>query len=65
MGSGMPDALPLTPTVIESRVSFVRLHDEAHPPTRGRTERAQSDTSRSLATPVGGRRSQAAATATA
>lgn len=29
MGPGMPDALPLTPTVIDGRVSIARLHGEA------------------------------------
>lgn len=29
MGTGMPDALPLAPTVIPGRVSIVRLHGEA------------------------------------
>jgi hypothetical protein len=29
MGSGMPDAPPLAPVVIDSSVSIVRLHGEA------------------------------------
>jgi hypothetical protein len=29
MGREMPDALPLTPTVIDGSVSIVRLHGEA------------------------------------
>lgn len=29
MGTGMPNALPLTPTVIDGRVSIARLHGEA------------------------------------
>jgi hypothetical protein len=29
MGTGMPEALPLAPTVVDGRVSIVRLHGEA------------------------------------